>query len=154
MPMLPAFDMVLFGGTGDLVMRKLLPALYHQHRDGMLSKDSRVIAVAPNDLSRADFRALAEKGVPSFSAPPTITRTWQAFSRRIHYLPLDANQRASLLRCKPCWTKRRTRVRVFYLSTSPTLFTPICAPGRCQVDHAAIAGGAGNCSATICKSSR
>ena len=83
MPMLPAFDMVLFGGTGDLVMRKLLPALYHQHRDGMLSKDSRVIAVAPNELSRADFQALAEKQCAEFLGAAYDYPTWQAFSRRI-----------------------------------------------------------------------
>ncbi len=127
MPMLPAFDMVLFGGTGDLVMRKLLPALYHQHRDGMLSKDSRVIAVAPNELSRADFQALAEKQCAEFLGAAYDYPTWQAFSRRIHYLPLDANQRASFTPLQTLLDEAPDKVRVFYLSTSPTLFTPICA---------------------------
>jgi glucose-6-phosphate 1-dehydrogenase len=127
MPMLPAFDMVLFGGTGDLVMRKLLPALYHQHRDGMLSKDSRVIAVAPNDLSRADFQALAEKQCAEFLGAAYDYPTWQAFSRRIHYLQLDANNRASFTPLQTLLDDAPDKVRVFYLSTSPTLFTPICA---------------------------
>ncbi len=127
MPMLPAFDMVLFGGTGDLVMRKLLPALYHQHRDGMLSKDSRVIAVAPNDLSRADFQALAEKQCSEFLGAAYDYPTWQAFSRRVHYLQLDANNRASFNPLQTLLDDAPDKVRVFYLSTSPTLFTPICA---------------------------
>ena len=92
MPMLPAFDMVLFGGTGDLVMRKLLPALYHQHRDA------------------------------AYDYP-----TWQAFSRRVHYLQLDANNRASFNPLQTLLDEAPDKVRVFYLSTSPTLFTPICA---------------------------
>ena len=41
----PAFDMVLFGGTGDLVMRKLLPALYQAHKAGLLHQDGRIIAL-------------------------------------------------------------------------------------------------------------
>ena len=127
MPMLPAFDMVLFGGTGDLVMRKLLPALYHQHQDGMLNKDSRVIAVAPSDMSRADFQALAEKHCSAFLGAAFDRPTWLAFIRRLHYLQLDANDASSFTPMQVLLDEAKDRVRVFYLSTSPALFTPICA---------------------------
>ena len=40
------FDLVIFGGTGDLAMRKLLPALYHRERDGQITGDSRIIAAS------------------------------------------------------------------------------------------------------------
>ena len=42
----PAFDLVLFGGTGDLAMRKLLPALYRRYADGLIPPDARILGVA------------------------------------------------------------------------------------------------------------
>ena len=39
------FEIIVFGGTGDLARRKLLPALYHRYRDGQISDDSRIIGV-------------------------------------------------------------------------------------------------------------
>ena len=61
METLPDFDMVLFGGTGDLAMRKLLPALYQQVKAGAVSSGSRVFAAARKNLSREAFLELAEE---------------------------------------------------------------------------------------------
>ena len=47
-----AFDLLIFGGTGDLTMRKLLPALYHRDRDGQFTSDSRIVAVSPQRLDQ------------------------------------------------------------------------------------------------------
>ena len=52
---LPDFDMVLFGGTGDLAMRKLLPALYQQVKAGTVSPGSRILAAARRPLTREGF---------------------------------------------------------------------------------------------------
>ena len=52
------FDLVIFGGTGDLSRRKLLPALYHRDHDGQFLDNSRIIAVSRGDLSQSDFVAL------------------------------------------------------------------------------------------------
>ena len=46
------FDLIIFGGTGDLAMRKLLPALYHRDRDGQITGDSRIVAASRSDHSR------------------------------------------------------------------------------------------------------
>ncbi|MEO3962123.1 glucose-6-phosphate dehydrogenase, partial [Chromobacterium piscinae] len=46
----PAFDMVLFGGAGDLVMRKLLPSLYQAHAAGLLNEQGRILALGRKDL--------------------------------------------------------------------------------------------------------
>ena len=54
-------DMLVFGGTGDLALHKLLPALYHLHRDGRLPTDMRILAAARNVLNRAEYQALAER---------------------------------------------------------------------------------------------
>ena len=51
------FDLVVFGGTGDLALRKLLPALYHRDADGQLPEDARVIAVSRQALDDDSYRA-------------------------------------------------------------------------------------------------
>jgi len=46
------FEIIVFGGTGDLARRKLLPALYHRYRDGQISDDSRIVGVSRSKHSR------------------------------------------------------------------------------------------------------
>ena len=53
----PVFDMVLFGGTGDLVMRKLLPSMYQAHAAGLLHDDGRILALGRKDFSRDEYLA-------------------------------------------------------------------------------------------------
>ena len=55
------FDLIIFGGTGDLAMRKLLPALYHRDRDGQLTKDSRIIAASRGALSQEEYLATVKR---------------------------------------------------------------------------------------------
>src|SRR3977135_2108780 len=57
---LDTFDMVLFGGTGDLALRKLVPALYRRHVAGQMGPLSRVLAVARTNLSRDEYLAQIE----------------------------------------------------------------------------------------------
>ena len=51
------FDLIIFGGTGDLAMRKLLPALYHRDRDSQITDDSRIIASSRTPMSRKAYLA-------------------------------------------------------------------------------------------------
>ena len=53
-----AFDLVLFGGTGDLSWRKLMPALFQAFRHGSLPAAGRILAIGRDDLSHAQYRAL------------------------------------------------------------------------------------------------
>ncbi len=55
------FDLVIFGGTGDLAMRKLLPALYHRDGDGQITPDSRIIAASRGELGRDEYLALGRR---------------------------------------------------------------------------------------------
>ena len=57
------FDLIIFGGTGDLAMRKLLPALYHRHRDGQFTGDSRIIAAGRSALSRKKYLDNVRQGL-------------------------------------------------------------------------------------------
>ena len=55
-----SFDLVLFGGTGDLAWRKLMPALFQAFRHGTLPEGGRIIAVARDDLSDEQYRSLIQ----------------------------------------------------------------------------------------------
>ena len=49
------FDLLIFGGTGDLAVRKLLPALYHLDRKGQINRESRIIALSRRDFSQVEY---------------------------------------------------------------------------------------------------
>ena len=57
-PLVEPFDLVIFGGTGDLAVRKLLPAMFHRFLDGQLPPSSRIIGVAREALDDDGYRAL------------------------------------------------------------------------------------------------
>lgn len=119
------FDLVVLGATGDLTLRKLLPALYLRFRDGQIPAESRVIGAARSDLDDDEFRRLAAKALeahvdPAMLDPEVIRR----FLACLSYLRLDAAKRDG------GWEVlaerlNGERVRVFYLATAPGLYGPV-----------------------------
>ena len=120
------FDCVVFGATGDLTLRKLLPALYYRFRDGQMPPESHVIAAARSDLDDAAYRKRASKALREHVAREDLdSDTADRFCRRLCYVRLDATD------AKADWRALADildaeRVRVFYLATSPDLYGPIC----------------------------
>jgi len=119
-------DVVLFGATGDLVMRKLLPALYHLHRDGMLGPDVAVVGVARERMDTEAFRISAAENCRRFLKDDFDEGVWRTFAARIRYLAVDANDADSFAGLVDVLGERAGRGQVYYLSTSPALFTAIC----------------------------
>ena len=125
MKVVDVFDLVIFGGTGDLAMRKLLPALYRRFADGQIPPDSRIIGVArtkdSDDAYRDSVRAAIAQHVKNADAA-TVDR----FLAGVHYFGLDATQDSGWNEFEADLKSHKNRVRVFYLSTSPSLFVAIC----------------------------
>jgi glucose-6-phosphate 1-dehydrogenase len=119
-------DVVLFGGTGDLVMRKLLPALYHLHCADMLGADVSIIGVARETLDTAAYRALAAQQCERFLKGHFDAVKWEAFAARMHYVALDAREAAGFGELRERLGAVASRSQVYYLSTAPALFTAIC----------------------------
>ncbi|MBB5017096.1 glucose-6-phosphate 1-dehydrogenase [Chitinivorax tropicus] len=120
------FDMILFGGTGDLVMRKLLPALYHQHRDGQMGDGARIIGVARSNLSSDDYIATAEKHCAQYLGEAFDKAVWASFAQRLGYQRVDAQNPAHFADLAAMLDQFKDRIRVYYLSTAPSLFTATC----------------------------
>ena len=122
-----SFDLVIFGGTGDLTARKLIPALYHRHCAGQLPEQARIITLGRRDLSRDDYLAsIFDKSHAQISDKYFDEAQWQAFSSRIEYRQLDANSDADFDSLADYLQGAQDRIRIFYLSTSPDLFAGIC----------------------------
>ncbi len=121
------FDMVLFGATGDLATRKLLPALYRRHAAGQFSSTSRVLGVSNIACSREEFSAQIKEPVRARIGDDFDESSWSAFCAQLDYLKVDAKVDADFAQLKQLLVNRDDCVRVFFLSTSPLLFVDICS---------------------------
>ena len=120
------FDCIVFGATGDLTLRKLLPALYYRFRDGQMPTESRIIGAARSALTDEDFRDRAAKALKKHVAQADRdTETIQRFLAQLHYISIDATAPdADWTRFGPLLDDKR--VRIFYFATSPDLYGPVC----------------------------
>jgi glucose-6-phosphate 1-dehydrogenase len=92
----PACDFVVFGGTGDLAMRKLLPALYLRDRDGQLPDGFRVIAVSRSGLGSDGYRGKAEAELRTHLPADVLTDAEVGgFLRRLHHVSAEAGAAAT-----------------------------------------------------------
>ena len=115
MPQVSSFDLLLFGGTGDLAMRKLLPALYYRHRDGDLPAHGRIIASARESLTRGDFIAQVEASFARFVPEAQMHRAdFDAFVQRLDYIKADANAAQDFAALARALKDSPADVRVFF----------------------------------------
>lgn len=120
------FDLIIFGGTGDLAMRKLLPALYHRDRDGQVSGSSRIVAIGRSPLSRDEYLERVENSLRSnLGSGEFDAAHWRIFSERIQYVEVDALAHEKWGALVECLGGHEDRTRVAYLATAPSLFGPI-----------------------------
>ncbi len=119
--------MVIFGASGDLTMRKLIPSLFNLAKAGLLPKDFVVVGTAHDDLSEEQFRAQVTQFL---SASDRQGDTWNWFPQRLRYHrgsfsdPANFTSLAGLL--KQLDTEFRTGGSyLFYLATAPKFFAPI-----------------------------
>ncbi len=115
------FDLVIFGGTGDLARRKILPGLYRRFWSGQMPEDARIIGASRKEMSHEAFRAFAREAVEEFAIEGTKDADKiDAFLAHLYYLPIDAmgedgwSDLAGMM--------RPDVVRAFYFSVGPSLF--------------------------------
>jgi len=130
-----SFDLVLFGGTGDLTWRKLMPALFQAWRHGKLPDGGRILAVSRQQLSDDAYRAwLKERFAEVEDAKRPSDDEFARFAALLHYLTMDLSQAADYARLK-AWLSSGAGGRgggaadvvVMFLATSPELFPVVCA---------------------------
>jgi glucose-6-phosphate 1-dehydrogenase len=110
---------VLFGATGDLARRKLLPGLLHLFESGLL-RDIQVVGTSLDEHTTESFVALAHEAVEEYSGDDSDMDAWPEFSRRLHWAPGKegaAGLRAAVEKAEADWDG--DNVRLHYLSVPP-----------------------------------
>jgi len=122
-----SFDLVFFGGTGDLTWRKLMPALFQAYRHGKLPAGGRILAVARDERSDDEYRAFIHERFAEVepSKRPTDEEFAQ-FAQLLHYRRMDLSQPAHYAGLREWLDDRGADTAVLYLATSPHLFPAIC----------------------------
>lgn len=120
---------VIFGASGDLTQRKLVPALFNLQMQGFLSANIGVVGVARSEMSHASFR---EKVTPEDKALDTdeAKKAWAVLSEHIFYQAGDVSQPATFKQLRDFLTKLDSQLKtpgnyMFYLSVAPDFFAPI-----------------------------
>ncbi len=118
------FDLVIFGGTGDLARRKILPGLYRRFLDEQMPDQARIIGAARAEMSPADFRAFVDAALTEFMPTDKLARqNVESFLERLDYVAIDATGTNG-------WKElagkmRHDVVHAFYFSVGPSLFGDI-----------------------------
>ena len=123
-PSTEPFDLIIFGATGDLSKRKLLPALYALYNGKLIPQGSSIIAVGRQDLSHSDLLSLVKDSV---ARDNTDDKALKSFSSLLQYCFVDAEKASTWGSLKATLDASKNRVRVFYLAVSSTLYGPLCS---------------------------
>jgi glucose-6-phosphate 1-dehydrogenase len=122
-----SFDLVFFGGTGDLTWRKLMPALFQAFRHGKLPQGGRILAVARDEQSDDKYRQWLKERFQDVEGPKRPTdEEFGRFAELIHYRRMDLSKPDHYAGLKVWLDERGANTVVLYLATSPHLFPQIC----------------------------
>ncbi len=122
------FDYIVFGGTGDLAKRKLLPALFHRFCDGQVPAGCRIIAVSRRAMSHDEFCNITREALDRFL--PEAYRDDEKiapFLELLSYVQVDAVSDTGWPDLVEILNTDRERIRAFYLAVGPDLFDDICS---------------------------
>lgn len=121
------FDFVIFGGAGDLALRKLIPAWYRAHREGAMPAGSRIIPTTRSVEAAAGYMVKVQAKVEEFLGDEFELESWNAFAKNIVPVAVDISTLDQL------WddfadllNNSASTSRVFYLSTPPAVYGECC----------------------------
>lgn len=124
--------MLIFGASGDLTRRLLVPALYNLACDRLLNDNFAVLGTAQDPLTTEQFRERLSNDIEQFHTRETFDQAvWERLVKRFHYLPGDLNELSVFLQLKAEVAKLDARFQtqgnvLFYLATAPRFFGKIC----------------------------
>lgn len=121
------FEIVVFGGTGDLARRKLIPSLYHRFCDGQIPKDSKIIGASRSKLTRDEYLKMIKEAYQEFNPDTNLsTAKWNSFCELVDYAPIDVTTDKDWAGLGEKLDASEKLIRVFYLAMPPALFSNIC----------------------------
>ena len=122
-----SFDLVLFGGTGDLAWRKLMPALFQAFRHGTLPEGGRIIGVGRDALSHAQYRELIQARFDKVElAKRPSPEEFSRFAALLEFVRMDLSRPEDYAALATMLRQRNAQTVVMYVATAPSLFTVVC----------------------------
>ena len=127
---------IIFGASGDLTRRKLIPALYQLFCKGRLAEETRIVGFSRSPYSHEQWRQRLAETTAQHAGDTFNTPQWQSFSQRIFYLPGDIGKREDFDRLKQYLDEQRATAapagtkdsgsdqRIYYLATAPRFYEP------------------------------
>ena len=112
---------VIFGASGDLTQRKLVPALFSLYRKGRLPANTRIVGFARRPWSHDEFRAQLRAGAQQFASQDFDAAAWDAFASCLLYCPGNFPASADYLRLQTVLSQMESvpAHRLYYLATAP-----------------------------------
>jgi glucose-6-phosphate 1-dehydrogenase len=121
------FDLVLFGGTGDLTWRKLIPGLFQAQRHGTLPPGGRIIGIGREALTATEYRHRIRSRLNQVALPqPPTAEELDQFTALLHYERMDLSVVTDYANLVARLQQRNADTVVMYLATAPSLFSTIC----------------------------
>ena len=122
--------LVIFGATGDLSHRKLLPAIYNLAHEGALPEGFNLIGVSRSEMSDDDYRKLARESIQQYSRRPPDDQVLEKLLARVSYVAgtFDVDDVFERLKGELAQLDEEAGIafnRIFYLATAPSFFAPI-----------------------------
>jgi glucose-6-phosphate 1-dehydrogenase len=125
--MKPKLDLIIFGGTGDLSTRKLLPALFQLHRHGLADRLHRIVATGRASTAHEDFRETVRHNLQTFLPEGTWSEeVWSTFHDRLFYSTIHADKATDYQALGNLLNESEAPGRLYYLATLPSLYGEIC----------------------------
>ncbi len=129
-------QVIIFGASGDLTSRKLIPALLNNHLSGSLERPIQVIGVARASKTHEQWRAELQEALP-----PNLREAWASFASQVYYVRADATEHGELRELSSILDRLLAQAggspetcgRLFYLALGPNLFGPVVT-ALCEVD--------------------
>ena len=122
-----ACDIIIFGGHGDLALRKLMPALYHLCQDGYLNQNNKILAVSREKLTTTEYCELvSQKFQTNFKDDSYDQATFDTFISHVEYISMDLTNESEYKILTDTLNDSENSERINYLSTAPSLFGTIC----------------------------
>ena len=122
-----SFDLVLFGGTGDLAWRKLMPALFQAFRHGTLPEGGRIIGVGRDDLGHDKYRELIRARFDHVDlAKRPSAEEFARFAALLEFVQMDLSKPDDYSKLASSLNERNAHTVVMYVATAPALFTTVC----------------------------
>ena len=131
---------VIFGASGDLTQRKLVPALYNNYLKHRLPEGTQIVGFARRPYTDVSFRDRMHNGINEFSQDTYDAGIWETFASQLSYFQGDLNKPEDYERLQAYLNEIEAGPanRLYYLATAPFLYAPV-------VTHLGAAGMADQC---------